>query len=98
MTSDPTSSQPTQPLTDAELAQIREDYRGVDEYDSVPRLLAEVDRLRAENTARAERIYLVGTLTVPEGEWTRMFVAGYTAALKTVRFALGLDQDGGGEQ
>lgn len=41
--------QPAQPLTDAELAQIREDYEGVDPYDSVPRLLAEVDRLRAEN-------------------------------------------------
>lgn len=40
--------QPAQPLTDAELAQIREDYEGVDPYDSVPRLLAEVDRLRAE--------------------------------------------------
>lgn len=40
--------QPNQPLTDAELAQIREDYEGVDPYDSVPRLLAEVDRLRAE--------------------------------------------------
>lgn len=44
-----TDDQPTQPLTDAELAQIREDYEGVDPYDSVPRLLAEVDRLRAEN-------------------------------------------------
>lgn len=46
-----TDEQPAQPLTDAELAQIREDYEGVDPYDSVPRLLAEVDRLRAENTA-----------------------------------------------
>lgn len=44
-----TDDQPAQPLTDAELAQIREDYEGVDPYDSVPRLLAEVDRLRAEN-------------------------------------------------
>jgi len=33
-------------LTDADLEAIREDYRGVDEYDSVPRLLAEIDRLR----------------------------------------------------
>lgn len=40
--------QPTQPLTDAELMEIREDYEGVDPYDSVPRLLAEVDRLRTE--------------------------------------------------
>ncbi len=43
--------QPTQPLTDADLEAIREDYEGVDPYDSVPRLLAEVDRLRAALTA-----------------------------------------------
>lgn len=35
-------------LTDVDLAQIRDDYAGVNEYDSVPRLLAEVDRLRAQ--------------------------------------------------
>lgn len=35
-----------QPMTDEELAAIRQEYRGVDEHDTVPRLLAEVDWLR----------------------------------------------------
>jgi uncharacterized coiled-coil DUF342 family protein len=38
----------TPPITVEELADIREHYSGVDEYDAVPRLLAEVDRLRAQ--------------------------------------------------
>jgi cell division septum initiation protein DivIVA len=38
----------TPPITPEELDNIREHYDGVDEYDDVPRLLAEVDRLRAQ--------------------------------------------------
>lgn len=63
------SSQPTQPLTDERLARIKarsDAFRKAGmghgtnaAYDSAadaPRLLAEVDRLRAENSALAERI------------------------------------------
>lgn len=48
------SPDPT-PMTDEELAAIREDYAGVDEDGSVPRLLAEVDRLRDELTESRQR-------------------------------------------
>jgi hypothetical protein len=61
--------QPTQPLTDAELAAIRGRAASADDpgmkwsygafADSaadVPDLLAEVDRLRAENTAQAAQV------------------------------------------
>lgn len=59
--SDP-SSQPTQPLADEELAQMR--ARSVDPYfpyigqmlKDVPRLLDEVSRLRTDNTAQAAKI------------------------------------------
>jgi hypothetical protein len=33
-------------MSDEELVAVREEYRGVDEHDVVPRLLAEVDWLR----------------------------------------------------
>lgn len=43
------------PLTEAELDQIRSDYDGVDEYDAVPRLLSEVDQLRARADLHREQ-------------------------------------------
>lgn len=101
------TDQSTQPLTDERMESLYNYASGLAAGwhgpemalagESMIDLWVEADRTRAENTALAERIYLVGTLTVPEGEWTRMFEAGYTAALKTVRFALGLDQDGRGQ-
>jgi hypothetical protein len=66
-----TTPEPTQPLTDEELDAMREGYEmakgisadllRVDTRDAI-RLVAEIDRLRAENTAQAERLAAIREL------------------------------------
>lgn len=101
------------PIIDAELARMDreltdaverdgEQYLVTDAPKDMRRLLAEVDRLRAENTAQAERIAATLELHKPSGmsEWghrtcTECDTPGYYQdwPCPTVR-ALGLDEEG----
>lgn len=132
MTSDP-SSQPTQPLTDAELARIdkiceggwtpagldqgrlwvtltrhREANQVLEQaailaVQTKDEAVAEAARLRAENTAQAERIADAAEIHRPTG-LVEVGVEDYDHCLNcdqvwpcATRRALGLDQDGSGQ-
>lgn len=69
-----TATEPGQPLTDAELAEIERETRSLFAFGDTDyhiehnfmRLLAEVDRLRAENTAQAAKLAAVWDVITPK--------------------------------
>lgn len=109
MPNDP-SSQPTQPLTDAQYAaasvlivEMSSPLSWGPEVNELAnvgrRLLAEVDRLRAENTAQAEQLAAVRAIDPRQRTGLTMptllaEVSGWNGAVAAMRSALGLDQDG----
>jgi hypothetical protein len=103
-----TAPEPTQPLTDEELDEMRDVISGGTETSNKPDslriiggwMLAEVDRLRAENTTL--RASLDQFRSFPDnpgpGKWSVSYRMGYTDAGRDVRALVrALDQSGEGQ-
>jgi hypothetical protein len=94
-----TATEPTQPLTGEQLEDIR-DWHNKTRDRRVGALLAEVDRLRAENTAlRASLDQFRSFPTEPgPGKWSTSYRMGYADSGRDVRaIARALDQSGEGQ-
>jgi hypothetical protein len=94
----PSNPEPTQPLTGDDESLIRE-WHNKTRDPKLGRVLAEVDRLRAENTAlRASLDQFRSFPTEPgPGEWSTGFRMGYADAGRDVRAlarALGVGDSG----